>query len=102
MWFGLTLNDSAKAPPFTFYYVSGIPLTSYTPWEPNQPNNYRNKQHCVHIENSGLWDDTQCWNSKPYVCEKGEVIRPLGYERVYLALSEVADTPFHTQGDDIM
>ena len=28
--------------------------------------------------------------------------RPLGYERVYLPLCEVADTPFHMQGDDIL
>ena len=28
------------------------------------------------------------------------IIRPLGYERVYLPLHKVADTPFHIQGDD--
>ena len=28
--------------------------------------------------------------------------RHLGYERVYLPLREVADTPFHIQGDDIL
>ena len=27
-------------------------------------------------------------------------LRPLGYERVYLPLCKVADTPFHIQGDD--
>ena len=26
-------------------------------------------------------------------------VRPLGYERVYLPLCQVADTPFHIQGD---
>ena len=26
--------------------------------------------------------------------------RPLGYERVYLPLCKVADTPFYIQGDD--
>ena len=26
--------------------------------------------------------------------------RPLGYERVYLPLYKVADTPFHIQGDE--
>ena len=30
------------------------------------------------------------------------IIRPFGYERVYLPLSIVADTPFHIQGDDII
>ena len=29
-----------------------------------------------------------------------KIYRPLGYERVYLPLREVADTPFHIQGDD--
>ena len=28
-------------------------------------------------------------------------IRPLGYERVYLPLYKVADTPFHIYGDEI-
>ena len=27
--------------------------------------------------------------------------RPVGYERVYLPLCKVADTPFHIQGDDL-
>ena len=27
--------------------------------------------------------------------------RPIGYERVYLTLYKVADTPFHIQGNDI-
>ena len=29
------------------------------------------------------------------------IIRHLGYERVYLPLYEVADTPFHIQGDEL-
>ena len=34
--------------------------------------------------------------------DRQETIRPLGYERVYLPLYKVADTPFHTQWDDIL
>ena len=30
------------------------------------------------------------------------IYRPLEYERVYLPLCKVADTPFHNQGDDIL
>ena len=30
------------------------------------------------------------------------VSRPLGYERVYLPLCKVADTPFHIQGHEVM
>ena len=29
------------------------------------------------------------------------IIRPLGYEKVYLPPYKVADTPFHIQGEDI-
>ena len=71
IWFGLAKDLSADAPPMTFYFVSGVAMTTYTPWEPNQPNNYKKIQECVHMETSGLWDDTQCYNSKAYVCEKG-------------------------------
>ena len=30
------------------------------------------------------------------------LIRPLEYERVYLPLYKVADTPFHIQGDELV
>ena len=30
------------------------------------------------------------------------VYRPLGFERVYLPLHKVADTPFHIQSSDIL
>ena len=29
-----------------------------------------------------------------------DALRPLGYERMYLPLNKVTDTPFHIQGDD--
>ena len=35
----------------------------------------------------------------PFLCS---IYRPLVYERVYLPLYKVADTPFHIQGDDIL
>ena len=30
------------------------------------------------------------------------IVCPLGYERVYLPLREVADTPFHVQGEELI
>ena len=33
--------------------------------------------------------------------QQSGTIRPLGYERVYLPLCKVADTPFHIQGDKL-
>ena len=32
---------------------------------------------------------------------KCDLYRPLGYERVYLSLCKLADTPFHIQGDKL-
>ena len=39
-----------------------------------------------------------CWNrsSTPWI------FRPIGYERVYLTLSQVADTPFHIEWDELL
>ena len=40
--------------------------------------------------------------SRHITCERPcYIIGPLGYERVYLPLCRVADTPFHIQGDHI-
>ena len=32
----------------------------------------------------------------------GYITRPLGYQRVYLPLYKVADTPFHIHGNDMI
>ena len=37
-----------------------------------------------------------------YVQFESKDICPRGYERVYLPLYKVADTPFHTQGNDML
>ena len=36
-----------------------------------------------------------------YAYMRFQANRPLGYERVYLPLCKVADTPFHIQGDEM-
>ena len=36
------------------------------------------------------------------ICSNVGEYRPLGYERVYLPLAKVADTPFHIQRDDML
>ena len=36
----------------------------------------------------------------PVLCYLMRTLRPLEYERVYMSLYKVADTPFHIQGDD--
>ena len=40
-------------------------------------------------------------DSGPALAHTGSTYRPLRYERVYLPLWQVADTPFHIQGEDI-
>ena len=48
------------------------------------------------------WDfelDSEEWENK--YLQSSLVFRPLEYERVYLPLYQVADTPFHIQGDDL-
>ena len=44
--------------------------------------------------------DTVTWTMKSGSCRSPGTWRPLGYERVYLPLYKVVDTPFHRQGDD--
>ena len=53
----------------------------------------------AHLSNPHWWF-VQFWLSEA-VCDQRHVIalRPVGYERVYLPLREVTDTPFHIQGD---
>ena len=41
-------------------------------------------------------------NKAPNILIMTNTCSPLGYERVYLPLWEVADTPFHIQGNDVV
>jgi hypothetical protein len=54
-----------------FIWVNGEP-TTYTNWDPGQPDNNSGFQDCLRM-NSGVWDDDECnaetGRSFPYICE---------------------------------
>lgn len=41
---------------------------NFSNWRPNQPDNYRNAEHCVHMVRFGLWNDVNCNNKYRFVC----------------------------------
>ena len=61
----------------------------------------------IYITENGILDHTACLNDTHrvdfYKTNIDQILRgnlrPPGYERVYLQLCKVADTPFHIQGD---
>ena len=65
-WIGL----SDLAVEGTFVWETGEPL-SFTNWGASQPDNGAGTEHCVHYGYGGayVWNDDQCFNLKPYVCE---------------------------------
>uniref|UniRef100_A0A3B4T715 C-type lectin domain-containing protein n=1 Tax=Seriola dumerili TaxID=41447 RepID=A0A3B4T715_SERDU len=47
--------------------------STYTNWEPTQPNNYNSEQHCGSLSViSGKWGDDHCWNRMTFFCLAGE------------------------------
>ena len=70
-WIGLT-DLQAEG---TFVWESGQPLSTDVAahWGTNQPDNYRQQQHCVKIgTNSGTMEDWQCTGQifkAPFVCQ---------------------------------
>ena len=56
--------------------------------------NFISDMHVQNIRNTGKTDKL--------INGAFGTLRPLGYERVYLPLYRVADTPFHIQGDDLL
>ncbi|XP_047657251.1 lactose-binding lectin l-2-like [Tachysurus fulvidraco] len=63
------LSDCQKA--FQFFWSDGTKLT-FTKWRQGQPDNYDNKERCVHM-NAGdykNWNDINCDYTYPSVCAK--------------------------------
>ncbi|XP_078355560.1 uncharacterized protein LOC144640230 [Oculina patagonica] len=69
VWIGL--NDIEHEGTFTWEVDNST--ANFSKWEPGQPNNWGNDQHCVGVGSRsyfGLWNDDYCYLSYFYVCEK--------------------------------
>ncbi|KAH0629609.1 hypothetical protein JD844_011818 [Phrynosoma platyrhinos] len=65
-WIGL--SDMTTENKFT--WVDGT-STSYTHWNPREPNNAGRGQDCVVMTGTGWWDDIECGgNADGWICEK--------------------------------
>ncbi|XP_056334757.1 pulmonary surfactant-associated protein D-like [Danio aesculapii] len=51
-----------------FVDIEGKQLT-FTNWGPRQPDDYRGAQDCGVIDVSGTWDDGNCGDIRPIICE---------------------------------
>ncbi|XP_047656844.1 C-type lectin Cal-like [Tachysurus fulvidraco] len=63
------LSDCQK--PFEFFWSDGTKLT-FTKWDQRQPDNYFNKECCVHMNHGTYknWNDIACDKRSPFVCAK--------------------------------
>ena len=51
-------------------WTDGTPV-SYTNWEIGQPDGYNGREACTQLYNEvGYWGDVNCYDRKPYVCER--------------------------------
>ena len=67
-WIGLT-----RGPYNRFYWLDGS-RPGYTKWAAGEPNNVREKEHCIHTRKGHrTWNDLPCEHEwKPnFVCETG-------------------------------
>lgn len=67
VWIGL--NDLTMEG--LFEWTSGVNVT-YTNWEMGQPNNGQGQENCVALPGLNTidqWDDTNCVQALPFVCE---------------------------------
>lgn len=66
-WFiGLTDADSEGS----FVWVDGTPLVpEQSNWSVNEPNDSMMNEDCVVLSNDGRWNDINCANLRPIICE---------------------------------
>lgn len=43
---------------------------NYTNWNPHNPDNYRNQEHCIQMLDCGRWNDFNCDQKLAFICEK--------------------------------
>lgn len=48
---------------------------NYTNWNPHNPDNYRNKEHCIQMLDCGRWNDFYCDQKLAFICEKNTMYK---------------------------
>ena len=43
-----------------FHWKSDGSEVAYNNWDSNEPNNYQDNEHCVHINGRNKWNDIRC------------------------------------------
>ncbi|CAC5368630.1 unnamed protein product [Mytilus coruscus] len=67
VWIGA--HDSTRES--RFIWVSDNTPVTFTDWSPNQPDNWRNGEDCVHfLSGTYKWNDAGCLHKMGYICEK--------------------------------
>jgi len=69
-WIGL--SDSAQEGTFVWVSESGANPPTYFNWAPGEPNNAGGVEDCTH-QFSLVWNDINCADSIPFVCERNEL-----------------------------
>ena len=64
VWIGYSDQETEG----TFEWFSGSSST-YTMWNPGEPNNSGGAEDCTEVNDSGRWNDNRCGASYPFVCE---------------------------------
>lgn len=69
LWIGLYRNETSN-PKQGWVWVDGTKL-EYIRWKLGEPNNYDGNEKCGEIyTRDGLWNDGNCANSMPSICER--------------------------------
>ncbi|XP_078387487.1 asialoglycoprotein receptor 1-like [Cetorhinus maximus] len=66
-WIGLTDHENEDK----WEWVDGTDYkTTPTFWAPQEPNNSGTGEDCAHTNDQGSWNDNQCSQKFPYICEQ--------------------------------
>ncbi|XP_022088561.1 lymphocyte antigen 75-like [Acanthaster planci] len=63
----------------TFKWIDGTPITSssYTNWNPGEPNNSGNEDCVTMYASSAKWNDDSCSKTKYYICSRSSNVSPV-------------------------
>ena len=70
-WLGGYRDKAVGNSPTSFLWTDGT-AWDYHAWNGGNPDNYRNKEDCVHVHpHASGWNDNNCGSGIPFVCKKG-------------------------------